>query len=179
MWAGSSADPGNGLWLRGSLSHNVCFTNLRRPEQCHSRNPFQGKPVHSSESQSWTLKCFLSLCETMLCSVFTGNKEATSVWSSILVVTTVSCVLQARISAEASMDPSHPCKRVMAHLRVGFEDHLKGIPHEHVRQILSLVLLATSLKAAGQPGGMASAPHPLNHESLRWASLLRRHRHCL
>lgn len=66
------------------------------------------------------------------------------------------------------MDPSHPCKRVMAHLRVGFEDHLKGIPHEHIRQILSLVLLATSLKAAGQPVGMATSPYPYSSNYLHF-----------
>jgi hypothetical protein len=41
----------------------------------------------------------------------------------------------------------------MQHLKAGLTDQLTGFTQDHVRQILSLVLLATSLKAAGQPGG--------------------------
>eukprot|EP00884_Botryococcus_braunii_P019459 jgi/Botrbrau1/6197/Bobra.0344s0037.1 len=63
---------------------------------------------------------------------------------------------KAKLLAEASMGSSEPCRKVMQHLRMGLQDQLTGFSREHVKQILSLVLLATSLKAAGQPGGLAA-----------------------
>jgi hypothetical protein len=60
---------------------------------------------------------------------------------------------QARLAAESAMTSMTPSKDVLQQLKMFMDDRGDDMPRDTLTQVLSLVLLATCLRAAGKPGG--------------------------